>query len=137
MTKPKTQNLLLYFYFVCYCITMNVNWVNNIPIPALPIIPPRKNPTLVGVIKLEKNPKNAEPFSNVNLPNVSKMPTGPTIPEKDDPYEITKIKDFVSEQDYNPINRFMDWNKKHPQGQDAPMRSENKMISHARKYNSY
>ena len=53
-------------------------------------------------------------------------------PAKPDLTEISKL-DYVAPEDLEPQNRFMDWHKKHPQGQNAPMKSENKMVSNERK----
>ena len=53
-------------------------------------------------------------------------------PAKPDLTEISKL-DYVAPADLDPTNRFMDWHKKHPQGQNAPMKSENKMVSYERK----
>ena len=53
-------------------------------------------------------------------------------PAKPDLTETTKL-DYVAPDDLDPINRFMNWHKKHPEGQNAPMKSENKMVSNERK----
>ena len=114
---------------------MNNDWVLGQTNTALPLVPPVKDTAVVGIIKLEKANKVAQPRGNVNLPNIPQMPTGPELLQKDDPIGLTKLKDYVAPDDLDPINRFMNWNKKHPYGQDAPMRSENKMVSFERKNN--
>ena len=54
------------------------------------------------------------------------------IPVDDTDPEITKL-DYVNPEYLDPVNMYMNWNKKHPEGQWAPMKSENKMLSYEQK----
>tara|TARA_R110000737_G_scaffold343153_1_gene368858 strand:+ start:5092 stop:5403 length:312 start_codon:yes stop_codon:yes gene_type:complete len=102
---------------------MENNWIVGITdVAALPMITPLPAINVEGKIKINK------------LPGPTNMPSVVQIPVRDD-IEITKIKEYVKEEDLNPQTWFANWSKKHPTGQDAPMRSENKMISHERKLN--
>jgi hypothetical protein len=53
------------------------------------------------------------------------------VPKYDKP-DITKL-DYVNPEYTNPCEMYMNWHKKHPQGQWGPMKSENKMLSYERK----
>lgn len=55
-------------------------------------------------------------------------------PLEPDLTEITKL-DYVNPEYLDPVNMFMEWHKKHPEGQWGPMKSENKMVSYERKNN--
>lgn len=48
--------------------------------------------------------------------------------------DISKL-DYVNPEYIDPQTMYMNWHKKHPQGQWAPMKSENKMVSYERKNN--
>ena len=55
-------------------------------------------------------------------------------PAEPDLTEITKL-DYVNPEYLEPTTMFMNWHKKHPEGQWGPMKSENKMVSYERKNN--
>ena len=55
-------------------------------------------------------------------------------PAEPDLTEITKL-DYVNPEYLEPTTMYMNWHKKHPEGQWGPMKSENKMVSYERKNN--
>lgn len=63
----------------------------------------------------------------VKAKKVDEMPT-----REPDVYEVSKL-DYVNPEYLDPVNMYMNWNKKHPEGQWGPMKSENKMVSYERK----
>ena len=123
---------------------MNNDWVLGKTNIDLPTIEPEVDNPLVGDIELDKEEENDEPGSYVHLfdlpseptslPELPKRPATPPV-QKDNPRQTANVKEWADKEDLAPLNRFMNWNKKHPKGQDAPMRSENKMISFERKNN--
>tara|TARA_R110000787_G_scaffold218613_1_gene327328 strand:+ start:236 stop:553 length:318 start_codon:yes stop_codon:yes gene_type:complete len=102
---------------------MNTDWVLGQANADLPLIEPIKTAPVTGKIVLDKAPVIKQP---IKLPET---------PVKVDKVDVTKLKDYIAPEDLDPINRFMNWSKKHPKGQDGPMKSENKMISFERKNN--
>ncbi len=69
---------------------------------------------------------------NINIKHKKAQAYKELAPAQPDLTEITKL-DYVNPEYLDPINMFMDWHKKHPQGQWGPMKSENKMVSYERK----
>jgi hypothetical protein len=125
---------------------MNNDWVLGKTNIDLPTIEPEVDNPLVGDIELDKAEGNDEPGSYINLfdlpseppslPKLPKRPKTPPVQKDNNPRKTADVKDWVIDnEDLDPLNRFMNWNKKHPKGQDAPMRRENKMISFERKNN--
>lgn len=99
---------------------MNENWINS----------PSIYTDLPVVVNHLPNPHKAE--GKIELEYMKGPEYDELAPEKPDPTDISKL-DYVNPEYIDPLTMYMNWHKKHPQGQWAPMKSENKMVSYERK----
>lgn len=99
---------------------MNETWINN---PSryteLPTLPPAKPPIVSGSITMDYTKGINITEMGVDEPDIT---------------EVSKL-DYVNPEYLDPVNMYMNWHKKHPEGQWGPMKSENKMVSYERKNN--
>ncbi len=99
---------------------MNETWINNPSIHTeLSTLPPAKPPAVVGSIKMDYTKGNEYTEMGVDDPDIT---------------EVSKL-DYVNPEYLDPVNMYMNWHKRHPEGQWGPMKSDNKMVSYERKNN--
>ena len=109
------KNKLIYIIVI-----MNENWINQPSIYTdIPVVPYRPPSPVQGQIDMDyvKGKEYTE------LTELEKSET-----------DVSKL-DYINPEYIDPQTMYMNWHKKHPQGQWAPMKSENKMVSYERKNN--